>query len=342
MSAGAFDGTATATTSAPISTDPYTNSTSQHRTEVEPDTFAFGATVVSAFQAGRFTNGGASNIGWATSHDGGVTWTNGFLPSLTVFSTPTGTAARASDPSVAYDDVHGVWFIASLTLNSAATPIGVVVSRSPDGIAWTAPVTVSLGSSYDKDWIVCDNGVASPFRGRCYVSWDDSGLGDQILNSTSLDGGQTWGAPVAPAGAASGLGTQPLVQPNGTLIIPALSASASSIISVRSTDGGATFGSPATAASVSYHQPTAMRALPLPSAQIDGTGRIFVAWHDCRFRVSCGTNDIVYSTSNDGIVWSAVNRVPIDAVSSGVDHFIPGLAVDRTTSGASTRRALVY
>ena len=45
-----------------ISSDPYTNTTSQHRTEVEPDTFASGKTIVSAFQVGRFFDGGSSNI----------------------------------------------------------------------------------------------------------------------------------------------------------------------------------------------------------------------------------------------------------------------------------------
>jgi len=60
-----------------VSSDPYTNSTSQHRTEVEPDTFSFGSTIVSAFQVGRFFNGGASNIGFATSSNGGKAWTSG-------------------------------------------------------------------------------------------------------------------------------------------------------------------------------------------------------------------------------------------------------------------------
>src|SRR5438552_17901934 len=69
-----------------ISSDTFTNSTSQHATEVEPDTFAFGSTMVSAFQEGRFvTGGGSSDIGFAISTDGGLTWTNGFLPGTTVF-----------------------------------------------------------------------------------------------------------------------------------------------------------------------------------------------------------------------------------------------------------------
>ena len=44
----------------------------------------------------------------------------------------------------------------------------------------------------------------------------------------------------------------------------------------------------------------------------------------------------------DGITWSAVSRIPIDATNSGVDHFIPGIGVDRSTSGASARLALAY
>ena len=32
-----------------VSTDPYTNAASQHQTEVEPDTFSFGSTIISAF-----------------------------------------------------------------------------------------------------------------------------------------------------------------------------------------------------------------------------------------------------------------------------------------------------
>src|SRR3954453_16154855 len=32
-----------------VSSDPFTDAQAQHRTEVEPDTFAFGSTIVSAF-----------------------------------------------------------------------------------------------------------------------------------------------------------------------------------------------------------------------------------------------------------------------------------------------------
>src|SRR5580765_4184420 len=50
-----------------IATDPFTNTTSQHRTIVEPDTFSFGSTIVATAQLGRFFDGGSSDIGYGTS-----------------------------------------------------------------------------------------------------------------------------------------------------------------------------------------------------------------------------------------------------------------------------------
>jgi len=40
-----------------LSSDLYANKTSQHQTEVEPDTFSYGSTIVTAFQVGRFSDG---------------------------------------------------------------------------------------------------------------------------------------------------------------------------------------------------------------------------------------------------------------------------------------------
>src|SRR5271165_2746509 len=85
-----------------ISSDPYTVSPGQHATEVEPHVLANGNTLVAAFQTGRIAPGGATDIGWATSTDGGTTWTHGFLPGLTT-GEGTGPYDAASDPAVAYD-----------------------------------------------------------------------------------------------------------------------------------------------------------------------------------------------------------------------------------------------
>src|SRR5689334_14110237 len=80
-----------------LSTDTFTNTSSQHATEVEPDTYSFGSTIVTAFQVGRISGGGSSDIGFATSTDNGTTWTNGFLPGITV-NFQGGSFSAASDP----------------------------------------------------------------------------------------------------------------------------------------------------------------------------------------------------------------------------------------------------
>jgi len=327
-----------------ISSDPFTNATSQHQTQVEPDTLAAGNTIVSAFQSGRFTNGGSSDIGWATSTDGGTTWTHGFLPSLTVNSSPAGPYDRVSDPTVGFDRNHNVWLISSLAM-LGTRGAGVTVSRSSDGTTWSAPVVVASSStaSYDKEWVVCDSNPPSPYYGNCYMTFDDEATGDLVLNATSADGGLTWGPLKRTADNAHGLGGQPLVQPLGTVIVPLLSASEATVGAYRSLDGGATWTATITVSPVSFHLVAGnLRASPLPSAEMDAGGRLYVAWSDCRFRTGCAANDIVMTTSDDGVGWSAVRRIPIDAASGPVDHFVPGLAVDPSTSGAGAHLGLTY
>src|SRR5262245_59513685 len=87
-----------------ISHDIFTDAQAQHNTEVEADTFVSGSTIVSAFQVGRVSGGGSSDIGWATSTNSGATWTHGYLPGLTVAMG--GTFGQASDASVAFDAKH--------------------------------------------------------------------------------------------------------------------------------------------------------------------------------------------------------------------------------------------
>jgi hypothetical protein len=333
-----------------ISSDPYTNTTSEHRTMVEPDTYSFGSTIVSAIQSGRFSNGGSSNIGWATSTNNGVSWTNGFLPGTTVYATPAGSYSAISDPTVAYDAAHNTWIVASLSLTiSGSTDLGaaVLISQSTNGgTSWSNPVVAHAASgseNLDKDWIVCDSTSTSAFYGHCYVEWDNNGGGNVIHMSTSTDGGNTWGSQQSTANNAAGIGGQPLVQPNGTVIVPIDNANETSVLAFTSTNGGTSWSSTITVASISAHTSAGgIRSGPLPTAEIDGAGKVFVVWADCRFETRCRANDMVMSTSSNGTTWSAVVRIPADAVGSGVDHFIPGLAVDKSTSGSTARLVLAY
>jgi len=324
-----------------ISSDPFTVGPGQHATEVEPHVLASGATQVAAFQTGRIAPGGATAIGWATSTDGGSTWAHGFLPGLTT-GNGGGLYNAASDPAVAYDAKHGVWMIASLPISNSSTTPAVVVSRSTDGgFTWDDPVNVGPKvASSDKNWIVCDSYSTSPFYGNCYVEWDNPDTGDGILMSTSGDGGLTWGPATGTANHATGIGGQPLVQPNGTVVVP---IETFGISAFASTNGGSSWSAPVTVSSIQSHTDAGgIRSGPLPSAAVDGAGTVYVVWEDCRFRAKCSTNDLVFSTSADGIHWSKVARVPIDPVTSTIDHFIPGIGIDPTTSGVTAHVAIHY
>jgi hypothetical protein len=338
-----------------LSSDPFTNSPTsatlydQHKTEVEPDTLASGSRFSSAFQVGRVFDGGASDIGFATSTNGGASFTNGLLPGTTSFSTPTGIYARVSDASVAFDAKHGVWVDSFLGLfpNGNTSEVDVLVSRSTDGLSWSNPVVVNnSGHSNDKNWTVCDNSTTSPFYGNCYTEFDDNTLSDLIEMSTSTDGGLTWGAEQQTANHAHGIGGQPLVQPNGTVIVPINGFAPRNflVMSFISTNGGASWRPTITVSKVAFRRPAGgIRAsIPLPSAEIDATGKVYVVWSDCQFEPGCGASDLVFSTSTNGITWSRVTRIPADPVGSGVDHFIPGLAVDRSTSGSTARLLVTF
>jgi hypothetical protein len=323
-----------------ISSDPYTIAPGQHATEVEPHLFANGNTLVATFQTGRIFGGGSTDIGWATSTDGGTTWTHGFLPGLTT-GQGTGPYGAASDPVVAFDAKHGVWMIASLPISATVQTPAVTVSRSTDGVTWQNPVGVdATAPNADKNWIVCDSWVSSPYYGNCYVEWDDPNSSDRIFMSTSSDGGQTWGAATPTADAATGIGGQPLVQPNGTVVVPIES---DGIEAFSSTNGGGSWSALVAVSNIQYHEDAGgIRSGPLPSAAVDGAGTIWVVWEDCRFRGGCSTNDLVYTTSVDGVNWSTVTRIPIDATSTTVDHFIPGIGIDPATSGASAHVGIHY
>jgi len=323
-----------------LSTDKFKDSDAQHKTEVEPDVYANGSTIVSGFQVARIEDGGGADVGWATSTNGGQTWTYGYLPGLTD-NYKGGPFTAASDAAVAYDAKHGVWLIATLPIvDNNGEAVGV--SASSDGIHWGKPVIVDQSGSDDKEWVVCDNTSGSPHYGNCYMEWDEPGQGDLVYMSTSSDGGKTWSAGQNPAGGINGLGGQPLVQPNGTVVVPI--SELGTIVDFRSTNGGKSWTSGTTIASQNFRTPDGglRNGFGMPTAQIDGSGTIYVVWPDCSFRPGCSSNDLVMSTSTNGTSWSAVTRIPIDPIKSTVDHFIPGIGVDRATSGKTAHLTAVY
>ena len=331
----------------PILVDPFGAACpAQHETVVEPDTYSTGSTIVAAAQTSLFTDGGACDNGFATSTTNGASWTSGVLPGITVYTSPPGPYARASDPAVAYDARHNVWLIASLALDANLHGAAVLASRSTNGgLTWTNPAKIAVagnGQSFEKPWIVCDNGSASPFFGSCYAQFDDAAHGKQLKISSSTDGGSTWTA--RPTPNIGVIGGQPLVQPTGKVIIPIDNASETALGALVSSNGGASWTVVNITSITAAVDPGTIVSSPLPSAEIDGAGKVFVTWEDCRFRAGCSTNDLVYTTSTNGTAWTTVQRIPADpgGVNGTQDTLIPGIGVDRATSGPTAHVSVTY
>jgi hypothetical protein len=305
---------------------------------VEPDAVAVGSRIVATFQVGRFFGGAAGAIGFSASTDAGRTWRDGLLPLLPA-------AGSASDPVVAHDELHGRWLIVNLVPNAAGRS-AIAVNSSPDGLTWGPPVAAvsypptggDEGTSLDKEWLTCDNGAASPFRGRCYLGYSDFAHdsdplhpGSHIAFQSSSDGGATWSQPVLQPVRANIVspGVQPVVRPNGELVVVFLEDGV--VEAIRSNDGGATFTGPERIASLIYHRrpvtPNRLRAFALPTATVDAAGTVYAAWLDCRFRASCRTDDIVWTRSTAPGTWTPVRRIPLAPLQSRLDFVLPDLAV---------------
>jgi hypothetical protein len=314
-----------------IHRDRHANPESQHETEAEPDSLTVGATTVALFQVGRNRSGGAASIGFATTRDGGRTWREGLLPGLTANTQPPGPSARASDPVLAYDAARGVWLAHTLALSQGVTRL--TVHRSTDGLTWSGPIDVTVAQSdelaYDKNWIVCDNGATSPFRGRCYVAYTLVGEQDALAVQRSDDGGRTWSAAVTRRMPVTGV--IPVVQPDGRLVLAFWSGR--SMVSVTSTDGGVTLAEPVAISRLTPRDVRPFRAPPLIAAEIDGNGGVVAAWQDCRFRAGCAANDVVLSRSPDGRTWTDPVRV-----TAGREAVMPTIGVEAGTG----RLAIAY
>jgi hypothetical protein len=226
---------------------------------------------------------------------------------------------------------------------------GVLVSRSANGLNWSQPVVATSSAGAEGHWLSCDNSETSPYYGNCYDAFLDysSPTGNfNTLVASNENGGLTWGSPVVSPDSTAGLVTSMAIQPNGNLIVLGRSGgpNGDQEYAIPSTDGGHTLDATANITTSLFTFPF-MRADRDPTSGVDSHGTIYVVFPDCRFRnngvdpgavagcrfltdnTSCANNDLVLTKSEDGVNWSALERIPIDPVESSADHFIAGLGV---------------
>ena len=307
-------------------------------TQVEPDIAMDpndADNLVAVVQQGRFKTGGSADPGFATSQDGGRTWTSGNLPGLT--RAVGGPFDRGSDPTAAFGPGH-VAYASTIDFSfrdKCPSAVGVNVSLD-GGLTWNDPVFPENDHSCDvfndKNWLAVDTNPASPFYGRVYLVWSQfTATGGTGVLRYSDDDGSNWSPLIdvsSPTAETEGL--LPLVQSNGdlTIVYDQTVGAQDFEVAQTSTDGGLTFGPPVTIAEFLGAGDPGLRTGGLPAATVDPTDdAMYVVWQDTRFR-SDGHNDVVISASLDGgATWSPPARVNgSDPAGQVLDHFTPDVA----------------
>jgi len=186
--------------------------------------------------------------GYSSSHDGGQTWSSGFVPPLagSIFTFGDGVVAQ---------DRNGNFYYATLGANASGRTT-VQVNKSTDGgSTFGVPTIVQVDNGGDKEWIGVGPSPSNKNQDNVYVTWTSfQASGQQLRFGRSTDGGQTWtsttifapGPDVDPTHPQNSLSfTSPVVDPfNGRLYIPFAQFSNSDTDFLRvliSDDAGATF-----------------------------------------------------------------------------------------------------
>lgn len=306
------------------------------------------------WQQDRWSNGGSVGLLAGISLDGGATWRQSMPP----FSSCAGgdsRYARASDPWVTIAP-DGVIHAGSLSISATEDIQAVLVSRSEDGLQWSAPVKLIEDQARD----VFDDKeslTAYPTDAHyVYAVWDRlQGLGtNSTANfrgpayfSRTIDGGASWEPPRAifdPGSNAQTIGNQIVVLPDGTLIdcfnwirnaaAPLVKGQQKSLAIIRSTDKGNTWSAPIVisdmlpvgVSDVKTGKPARTGSL-IPEIAVDAaTGALYTVWEDARFSNGQREGIALSGSTDGGLTWTPpaqVNQVP------EVQAFTPGVAAYR-------------
>ena len=277
---------------------------------------------------------------YATSFDGGLTWTEGFLQSLgTSVTLPVlgdigATPHRESDPVVEFAP-DGSLLVLTLRVGGGG---GLPLYRSTDGGLTFTEFANAYPHSTDKEWIVADR-----VSGNLYLATldDQGGMGFE----KSSDGGATWSAPVHICDCVF-----PAIDVGPKGEIYAVGFDGSNLQFTKSLDRGATW-TPARV--IQQHNAVdwntgnlrAYRTTNIQQLAVDpASGALYLVWAQHPLGsaqvvclglpppgvgcVSVPDTDIVLSRSTDGgATWSAPQVVNDDATSPVSLQFMPAVAV---------------
>ena len=277
------------------------------------------------------------------SANAGLSWT-GFDNPAPYFGT-----GNSGDPA-AVIGTNGYFYMGYIN-NSG----GQGISRSTNnGANWTSYTVTPLpgaGGLADKNHLMVDKKVGSPFENRLYAAWTDFGgvNEDDICLKYSTNFGQTWSSinNISSTLNSFNQGVNIQTGPNGEVYVTwAIYAGTDNLEDgigfTKSMDGGATWSLPIYAYQAAnfgirgYLKSTQIRVASFPSMTVDRSGGsrngyIYITWPQRGVSPAGSDPDVVMIRStNGGTTWSTPVRVNYDALSNGKDQYYPWCAVDQS------------
>jgi hypothetical protein len=322
---------------------PTTNTT---QSEMSVDVHPFNPLIV--FGSANATNWPVTTIygtGVYWTFDGGNNWT-GYDDPLPIFPRNSG------DPASVIGN-NGYMYEGYI---SSSGGNGISVS-SNGGANWsTFTVAPNPGSLADKNHLMVDKQVGSPYEHRLYATWTDFGGTNsyRVVVRYSTDFGQTWSSPSTNISSALGgylhQGVNIQTGPNGEVyaafavyIDNSVSTGEDGIGFTKSTDGGVTWSAPTYAYQATnfgirgtFSHKASIRVSSFPSMAVDRSGGpnhgyIYMTWPQRGVAPAGSDPDIVMIRSTDGgTTWSSPVRVNDDPLNNGKDQYFPWMTVDQT------------
>ena len=297
--------------------------------------------------------GGANTTNWpvSTLYGTGCYWTtNGGLNWSGFDNPPPSMGSNSGDPANVIG-TNGYFYVGYIN-----NPGGQGLARSTDnGATWTTyTVAPNPGSLADKNHLMVDKKVGSPYENRLYAAWTDFGGANdyKVVLRYSTNFGETWSSSINITGSLAGYlhqGVNIQTGPNGEVYATWAVYSASPVTNgedaiafAKSTNGGVTWSAPVYVFQATNFgirgtiKPTSIRVASFPSMAVDrsggpNNGYIYITWPQ-RGVAPAGTDpDVVMIRSTDGgTTWSSPVRVNDDALNNGKDQYFPWCTVDQS------------
>lgn len=235
-------------------------------------------------------------IGYAYSHDGGLTWSESQL-----LPDPNPNHLSQSDP-VLTSDSEGNFYLSSTSRQPVANyNREMLIYKSTDnGQTFNYYSTAVPGSGLqgeDKEWIFCDPVPGNPTYDNVMIAWRSFGPSPGIKFRKSDVGGTNWSPTVDVSDGYYGQGANLATGTDGSIYVVWLD---NGIKFDRSTDGGASFGMDRF---INSYYPQTNKAFPyicVDYSQTSGRGNVYVVWSDGRN----GSDDVWFQRSEDsGNTW---------------------------------------